>query len=376
MKNAAVECERMTKGMIRVLIVEDSIVARELLRHILDSDPDIEVIGAAKNAAETFEFLAHSKPDLITMDINLPDTNGFEITRRIMEREAVPIVIVTASWDAYSQDTIFRSLEAGALTVRAKPRGPGSSTYEEDTKELLRTVKLMSEIKVVTRHSPRRWEVSIQEANIRAVKETHSIEIIAMGASTGGPAVIRQILEGVSPDGDIPPLLIVQHIAEGFLKGLVHWLEGTTGHKISIATGREKVASNRIYFAPDHFHMGVDATGRIHLSRATDKHQICPSVSHLFESIARAYGPRAAGILLTGMGTDGAAELKIMKDNGSVTVAQRRESVVVYGMPGEAERLGAAKYFFGPEEIARFINRLKNVPDRVSMDYKSNVINR
>ncbi len=347
------------KRLIRVLIVEDSIVAREFLRHILDSDPEIEVIGAAKHGAEALEFLAHSKPDLVTMDINMPDMDGFETTRRIMAKDPLPIVIVTASWNPYSQETVFRALEAGALTVLQKPKGIGHPHHEKDVRELIKMVKLMSEIKVVKRHTRYRKAPVDSVSPGVTEKEMHKIEIVAIGASTGGPAAVRQILEGIDSDGKNPPIVIVQHIAEGFLQGLVDWLAATTKKAVYIAADGEQLRPGGVYFAPDHFDMGVTGTGRIRLYRGTGTLHICPSVSHLFGSVAKVYGSRAAGIILTGMGVDGAAELKMMRNKGALTVAQSRESAVVYGMPGEAERIGAAEYLLDPEGIALVINQLK-----------------
>jgi two-component system chemotaxis response regulator CheB len=345
--------------MIRVLIVEDSIVTQEMLRYILDSDPDINVIGIAGNGNEALSFIERSKPDLITMDIDMPDMDGFETTRRIMTTNPIPIVIVTASWNVYSQEAVFRSMEAGALTIMEKPRGIAHPDHGKDARKLINIVKLMSEVRVVTRHCNRKDSVSERPRNIGSMcQKSRSAEIIAIGASTGGPITIQGILKGLPAKDDMPPVLIVQHIAEGFLEGLVEWLVKTTGKSVSIAADGEIIKRGHVYFAPDHFNMGIANNGMIRLREPSSDCQICPSVAHLFEAVALAYGSRAIGVLLTGMGIDGAAELKLMRERGAITIAQHKDSAVVYGMPREAVRLGAARYILNPDEIAFIVGQL------------------
>ncbi|HAO92717.1 MAG: chemotaxis response regulator protein-glutamate methylesterase [Deltaproteobacteria bacterium GWB2_55_19] len=333
--------------MITVLIVDDSAVARQHLRHILESDPDIHVIGTAVDGEEAVELLKERTPDVITMDINMPGMNGHEATRAIMETNPVPIVIVSASYERSDVEKSFRAMEAGAVAILEKPAGSGHPDFESTSRELLKTVKLMSEVRVVRRwpHGRRKEARSEAETSVKKPK------LVAIGASTGGPPVIQTILSGLKP-GFLAPVMIVQHISKGFIDGMTEWLSSETGLPIVIASDGETLKPGRIYFAPDGYHMGVASNGRVSLSKAPPENGIRPSVAHLFRSAIAAYGPDAVGILLTGMGKDGAMELKQMRDSGSLTIAQDKESSVIYGMPGEAVRLDGATLVLPPERIA------------------------
>ena len=342
--------------MIRVLVVDDSVVAREFLVHILTSDPDLEVIGTAHDGEAALEAAAQFKPDVITMDVNMPRMNGFEATRRIMETHPTPIVIVTASWEPVEVAASFRALEAGALAIIQRPRGIGHPDYETTAKELVQTVKLMSEVKVV-----RRWKRTPEDQPAKApavplagmeTKATPAaVQIVAIGVSTGGPQVLQAILSRL-PKNFPMPVLIVQHMAAGFMPGFGEWLTQATGFPVHVAAHGQSLLPGHVYLAPDGFHMGVDGRGRIALSQDAPETGLRPSASHLFRSVANVYGPKAIGVLLTGMGRDGAQELKLMKEKGAITLAQDEESSVVHGMPGEAIRLQAATYVLPPEKIA------------------------
>jgi two-component system chemotaxis response regulator CheB len=184
-----------------------------------------------------------------------------------------------------------------------------------------------------------------------------TIRIIAIGASTGGPPVLQTILSELSKNLPVP-ILIVQHIAKGFIKGLAEWLGQVTGFPVHIAAHRERLAAGHVYFAPDDIHMGVESNDRIVLTKSEPNNGLRPSASHLFRSVAKAYRESAVGVLLTGMGADGAAELKLMKDNGGITIAQDKASSLVHGMPGVAIQLGAATYVLSPPEIVKTLERL------------------
>ena len=180
------------------------------------------------------------------------------------------------------------------------------------------------------------------------------IRLVAIGASTGGPIALRTILGGLPKDFPVP-LLIVLHIAGGFLPGFARWLEETTHFPCRIAQSGEVPLPGHAYLAPDHFHMGLGIDDRIELTQGEPDEGLRPSVAHLFQSVARALGAHAAGILLTGMGKDGARELKLMRGNGALTIAQDQPSCVVFGMPGEAVKLDAAVYIMNPEGIAALL---------------------
>ncbi|MBI2425277.1 MAG: chemotaxis-specific protein-glutamate methyltransferase CheB [Candidatus Hydrogenedentes bacterium] len=333
--------------MTRVVIVDDSVVVCELLSYILGAAADVEVVGAFNRGQDAIEALDRLRPDLVTMDINMPGMNGFEVTRRIMESNPLPIVIVSGSWDCNEVATTFRALEAGALAVVARPPGIGHQEHHHAAQQLVQTVQAMSGVRVV-----RRWPVAAARPLEEAVGvSSQKIDLVAIGASTGGPVVIQALLKSLPPKFAVP-VIIVQHMAAGFIQGFAEWLGESCNRPVLVGGNHVRLVSAHAYIAPDGHQMGVDAQGRMTLSSGPPINGFAPSVGHLFRSVAESYGPRSAGVLLTGMGRDGAAELKLMRDAGAVTFAQDRESSIIHGMPGEAIRLGAAQYVLPPEKIA------------------------
>jgi two-component system, chemotaxis family, protein-glutamate methylesterase/glutaminase len=303
------------------------------------------------------------------MDIHMPKLDGFEATRRIMESHPTPIVSVSGSWDRREVAMTFHAIEAGALAAIPRPLGVGHPRHADSAAGLISTVKLMSELKVVRRwgrssraqavpRQPRAEGTGLERAPDR-------ITLVAVGASTGGPVVLQTILSSLP--GDFPvPVLIVQHIAAGFTEGFVDWLTGTSNLPVCVAAEGEVALPGKAYVAPDGVHMKVNVGGTIALTQDEPENGLRPSVSCLFRSVANVYGRDAVGVLLTGMGKGGAAELKRMKDAGAVTIAQDEESSVVHGMPGEAIQLGAATYVLSPERIAaaltNLVRNLRNDP--------------
>ena len=336
--------------MIKVLIVDDSRVAQEFLAHILASDPAVRIAGVANNGEEALKMVREKRPDVITMDIHMPGMDGFEVTRAIMESLPTPIVMVSASSTATEVASSFRMLEAGALALILRPPGIGQAGHEAAARELILTVKLMSEIKVVRRIRP----AARAGMAAPAAQGGTEIQIIAIGASTGGPPALLKILSALPQDLAVP-VLIVQHIAAGFTAGFVQWLGGAARFPVHVAEHGELPLPGHAYVAPDGLHMGISGGQRIELSDQAPENGLRPSVNHLFRSVARVSGPRAVGVLLTGMGRDGAEELKTMKDKGAVTIVQDEASSVVHGMPGEAIKLGAATYILPPEGIASML---------------------
>ena len=340
--------------LVRVLIVEDSPSIMEFLTYVLNSDPQIRVVGTAIDGEEALAAAQRVKPDVITMDIHMPKVNGFEATRSIMENCPTPIVIVSGSLSINEAATSFRAIEAGALAVVARPNGIGHPQHESTAKELVGTVKLMSEVKVV-----KRWPRSTRVVAPAPIRETQSMpsgaffaRVVAIGASTGGPLALQTIFAGLPKDFPLP-MLVVQHMAPGFVHGFVEWLSRSTHFPIRVAVQGESLLAGQAYVAPDDFHMGVHGSNSIFLTGDDRENGMRPAASFLFRSIHSAFGGKAVGVLLTGMGIDGAEELKRMKDAGALTIAQDEESSVVHGMPGQAIKIGAAKLVLPPEGIAR-----------------------
>ena len=345
--------------MIKVLIVDDSPVAKELLKHILSSDPQIEVIGTASNGEEAVEFTKNQKPDLVTMDIIMPRMDGYQATRRIMEANPVPILVVSASVKREEVNKTWRAVEAGAIAVLEKPTFTDIGDPNSNAAKLIETVKTMSQVKTV-----RRWKKSAEtdpsESSVKPLRqsaEKRNIKVVAIGASTGGPQALKQILSRL-PESFKLPVLIVQHIAPGFTEGFVNWMNTASALPVRLAVDGDQLRPGHVCVAPDFHHMKIGRNGKISLSSEEADNGIRPSVASLFRSVAEVFGSDAVGVLLTGMGRDGATELKLMRNKGAVTIAQDKESSMVFGMPGEATKIGAAKYSLAPDKIAEMLETL------------------
>ncbi|MBC7964130.1 MAG: chemotaxis response regulator protein-glutamate methylesterase [Steroidobacteraceae bacterium] len=347
----------MKPETIKVLIVDDSAGMRMMLEQIFGADPAFEVAGLASDGIEAVEAVERLAPDVITMDIQMPRMDGLEATRRIMETRPTPIVILSGNLDQQEVASSFRAMEAGALVALPKPRGVAHPEYEADVANLVRKVKLMAEVKLVRRW-PRMDKGTLPPPPVRLEVSKQSpaadLKAVAIGASTGGPVVINTILSGL-PSSFPLPILIVQHMASGFIRGFADWLNRSSRLPVQVASHGELLLPGHVYIATEGFNLEVTAGGRIALTGTVLEHGQCPSVSALFRSMAEIYGRNAVGILLTGMGDDGARELKLMKDKGAVTIAQDRESSVIFGMPGEAVKFGAATYVLPPDRIVELL---------------------
>jgi two-component system, chemotaxis family, protein-glutamate methylesterase/glutaminase len=327
--------------MIKVLVVEDSAVVREFLLAVFGADPDILVVGAAADGEQAIEMAQRLRPDVITMDVHMPKIDGVEATRRIMQTDPRPIVIVSGSSAFGEVSQAFAALQAGALAALPRPEGLGHEGHERSARELIQTVKAMAEVKLV-----RRWsQCKFRATPAPAFEPAAGPPVVAIGASTGGPPALHEILAALP--ADFPAAVLI-----GVVQGFAEWLAQSCSLQVAIARHAEPLAGGRVYIAPDGHQMSVAVDGNIRLTSCASNTVLCPSVSHLFASVAHVYGHRAVAGLLSGMGRDGADELRLMKDCGAATFAQDKESSVVHGMPGEAIRLGAARYVLPPEGIA------------------------
>ena len=339
------------QAKIRVLIVDDSAGMRMMLERIFSDDPDLEVVGMANNGVEAVAAVQRLSPDIVTMDIQMPLMDGLEATRRIMETRPTPIVILSGNLDAEEIASSFSAMEAGALAALPKPRSFG---HDADVDNLVRKVKLLAEVKVVRRWSRAARDVTKPLRHAAPLPAQGNCQLVAIGASTGGTVVINTILSGL-PQNFPMPVLVVQHMSPGFIRGFADWLGISSLLPVHVASHDEEMLPGHVYIAPDGFQMAASSGGRIALSRSAPVNGQCPSVSALFRSVASVYGAKAVGILLTGMGVDGAAELKLIKEKGAVTIAQDRDSSVIFGMPGEAVNLGAAGYVLPPDKIVQYL---------------------
>ena len=344
--------------MIRLLVVEDSKTVQQLLVAAFNADPEIQVVGTAESGEQAISLARSLGPDIITMDISLAGMDGFEATRTIMSSCPVPIVVVTGKLDPRDSATLFRVMEAGALTVLAKPAPVGTPEHAESVARLVQHVKLMSEIKVVRRTFPASLGGVVPFAPpLPLPRAAATIKVVAIGASTGGPPLLHRFL-GALPADFGAAVLVVQHMADGFTENFVHWLNQGSPLPVRLAVSGMRVSPGEVYVAPDGCHMEMGPGECIALSYAPPENGVRPSVSVLFRSVALRCGDQGAGVLLTGMGGDGAQGLKVLRDRGCVTIAQDRESSVVFGMPAEAIRLKAALYILPPEGIIELLIRL------------------
>jgi two-component system, chemotaxis family, protein-glutamate methylesterase/glutaminase len=339
--------------MIRVLIAEDSPVTREYLAAALGEDPELEVVGGARDGGQAVELAEELHPDVIVMDVHMPVMDGYDATRLIMQRSPTPIVMATASTSLFDTRSAFRALEAGALMLLDKPPGPFDPNADTAVAELVRTVKLMAEVKVV-----RRWPERKPRNGTPALAPARTPRLVAIGASTGGPPV----LAGLLAQPLRVPVVLVQHIAEGFVEGFAEWLATRTPMPVRLARAEARLEPGTVLVAGGSGHLAVTRDGHVAIGEDGPVDGFRPSITRLFESVAAGYGDAAVGVLLTGMGRDGAAGLRRLREAGALTIAQDEPSSVVFGMPGEAVRLDAAAAVLAPDAIARVLNRLAGAP--------------
>lgn len=339
---------------MRVLIVEDSPLIQQLLVRILSQDPAFEVVGTAADGESALTAVENLKPDVITMDIQIKQSNGLDVTREIMQTNPVPIVVISTSCTAGNTARALEIMEAGALAAMPKPPGVSHPEFARVSASLRQTIKDMAAVKVVRRRNSNKAREAASVSLLTVRKGLY--KVLAVGASTGGPPAVLDLLTGLSPDLPIP-VLLVQHIYPGFADGLADWLSARTSFKVSLLDENTKGLPGHLYMCQNGYQMGIRSDGVITVAAAEGEMGHCPSVSHLFSSVAESYGACSIGVLLSGMGSDGAEELRVMRQGGALTIAQDETSALVYGMPREAQRIGAADHVAAPKEAAKVINR-------------------
>jgi two-component system chemotaxis response regulator CheB len=349
--------------MIRVLVADDSRAFRAILRTILARSPEIEVVGEAADGHEAVSQVLALRPDVVTMDVRMPGKDGLEAIDEIMRRRPTPVVVVSAEAGPEKQEVAFRALELGAVEVLAKPRADAPGRFEREAEEIRMAVRAVAGLKLVTRHRRQAGggPAEVRQPEPRRAPPQPSVplpapRVIGIAASTGGPAALAKILSALPASFPIP-ILVVQHIAEGFEGGLVHWLSGETSLRVKLAEQGELLRPATFYIAPSGTHLGASG-GSVQLMGGDPVRGFRPSGTVLFRSLAGEYGGGAAGLVLSGMGDDGAEGLKLLRDRGAWTAAQGPQSSVVYGMPRVAVERGAAGVTLELHEIAGALVRL------------------
>lgn len=320
---------------VRVLIVDDSPVAQRLLTHAIKSDPRLNVIGCAGNADQALSMIKALKPDVVTMDIRLPRINGFEATRRIMQEYPLPIVVVASNVDDATLNITMNALKAGALTVVEKPPVLSQADYQAMAKALCAQLVNMSDVKVV------RQRTRIRSAPPSSVMPPPGgFDVVGIVASTGGPGALARIAADL-PDDFPLPIVVVQHIGAPFVAGFASWL-GTVSRLPVVLAGHDLgLKSGTVHVAPGDVHLRI-AGNQCRIDHGPPVNGQRPAGDVLFHSLAEGHGGRAIGIVLTGMGEDGARGLVEMRRRGAHTIAEDASTAVIWGMPGAAVALGGA----------------------------------
>jgi two-component system, chemotaxis family, protein-glutamate methylesterase/glutaminase len=350
-----------TEQPVRVLVVDDSSSQRNMLIGMLEADPLIQVIGWASNGEEAILAVDRLKPDLVTMDLRMPIMDGLIASEHIMQDNPTPILMVTGSVSRSNQHMIAQALNAGVLGILAKPNAASLTA----SAEFVRMVKGLSRVRIRGRHKhqiPENTALGLAQPRgatkpitLKTLAQLEHVQVIGIAASTGGPAVLEQILTRLPKDFEIP-ILIVQHIAAGFAQSLVDWLNPLCNIPVRLARSGSKLESGITIASETHLTVqnGVLTSS---LEPQVSGHR--PSGTVLFRSLAKEYGSSALGIVLTGMGNDGALGLQNLKNAAGTVIAQDKTSSVIHSMPNSAIALGIVDAVLNPEEIISVLVGLK-----------------
>lgn len=341
-------------SIVRVLIVDDSPTARLSLRQAFTSDPEIQVVGEASCANEAFAVIERTNPHIVTMDVYLHHENGIDLTAAIMAKTPRPILLIT-SLNPKDPQLVYKAIEAGALDVQAKLPAPANPSYASERGRLLQLVKTLSSVPVVRRiRTYGQRAVHAHEAPTPRGVFDNRYRSLLIGASTGGPPAVCELLQNL-PERFPLPIAIVQHISIGFADGFGKWLADSTGRRVDVVRQPMEMAPGHVYVAADDLHLTFASHSLIQSSAAHPRSYQRPSVDVLFESGARTFGAAAIGVLLTGMGSDGAKGMAALKHEGAFTLAQEPKTCVVDSMPLSAITAGAVDVVGGLDAIAEAI---------------------
>ena len=342
--------------MIKVLVVDDSAVVRELLTSIFKKDPTIETVGTAADPFVARDKIVRLKPDVITLDVEMPRMDGITFLKKLMRFYPIPVVIVS-SLTQRGAATTMKALEAGAVEIVAKPDGSFSSSIESMEQEIISKVKAAARARfgaVTRRDKEPAGKPQVLDNKASTLETTN--KIIAIGASTGGTEALKEVLQVLPADS--PGVLIVQHMPEKFTTAFAERLNTLSQMEVKEAGEGDGVFPGRALIAPGNKHMVLRRSGARYYVKLNQDQPVCyqrPSVEVLFESVAKHAGANATGVIMTGMGSDGARGLLSMKEAGAKTIAQDEKTCVVFGMPKEAIELGAADKVVPLQDIAKTI---------------------
>ena len=338
---------------VSVLVVDDSHICRQLICEALGRDPDLEVVGTCTNGQEALDAARELRPQVITMDVEMPVMDGLTAVEHIMAEVPTPILMLTADPRQQAPELTCRALEIGALALQIKP----SIDAGLEAWNLSREVKLLSSVRVIRHiHSKRRPPLTPGAAGTPAPMGM-PYGVVAVASSTGGPQVLFRMLSELPADFPTP-IVIVQHINAAFSESLAGWLANSSKLKVRLAQDGEQLLPGNVLIAPPGQHMVIPFRGRVALKPGVERDGHMPSGTVLLESAAKAYGRRALGLILTGMGEDGADGLLAIKQAGGLTLAQNEESCVVFGMPGAAVARKAAELLVHGDDIASTLVRV------------------
>lgn len=342
----------------KVLVVDDSALMREILGDLLTADPDIEVVGSAGDPYTAWDKIKRVSPDVLTLDVEMPRMDGLTFLERLMSARPTPVVMVS-SLTEHGCETALRALELGAVDIVAKPRFDVSSGMADLATELTAKVRGAGSARVATRHRPTPTDPGVGRPPLAApvLRTTH--KVVAIGTSTGGTEALVAVLSALPADA--PGVVAVIHMPEGFTRSYAARLDRLCAVRVAEARDGDRVLPGHVLLAPGNFHTtvarsGVTTTVRVTAGDPVNRHR--PSVDVLFASCAAALGPNAVGVILTGMGDDGARGLLAMRQAGAATVAQNEETSVVFGMPREAIAVGAADVVLPLDRIAGHLLRV------------------
>ena len=345
----------MQERKISVLLVDDSPVILAIFKKILSTAPDIQVVGSAHNGREAMTLIEKLKPQVVCTDLMMPEMDGMQLIAEIMATSPRPVIVISAHVGKDSGN-VFKLLEAGALELVSKPRLDQERRHAEMAAEIINKIRIVSGVHVFRR--PRREKPAHSDGGGQkgADQATAQAKMIVIGASTGGVQALGAILPALTADFPLP-IICVQHISEGFLGGFVQWLAANCAMSVEIATEQGKPAPGVIYFPQEDRHLTVRSGMFVH-TRGPAVKGIRPSITITMQSVAEAYGSGAVGVLLTGMGDDGADGMLKIASAGGMTIAQDEKSCIIFGMPKQAIDRGAVRQVLALNEIGAALKRL------------------